>query len=86
MGRSARAQAARHGATVPNSSGTLDASLRGEVQVPLITHGLAPFEIARGDRIAQLIIAAYLPVRFLLAAALGTTARGASGFSSMRRA
>ena len=74
--------AARHGVTVLNSPGTVDSSFRGEVQVLLVNHGPAPFEVARGDRIAQLVVAAYLPVRLVPADVLGETARGAGGFGS----
>ena len=74
--------AAKHGVTVLNSPGTIDSTFRGEVQVILINHGYADFEVRRGERIAQLVVAAYLPVRLVPADALGETARGAGGFGS----
>ena len=72
----------KHGVTVLNSPGTLDSSYRGEVGVLLVNHGPAPFVVERGERIAQLVVGAYLPVRLVPAAALGETARGAGGFGS----
>ena len=54
----------KHGVTVLNSPGTIDADYRGELRVLLINHGDAPFTIDHGDRIAQLVIAAVLPARF----------------------
>ena len=72
----------KHGVTVLNSPGTLDSSYRGEVGVLLINHGPAPFTVERGERIAQLVVAAYLPVRLAPAVALGETDRGAGGFGS----
>ncbi len=74
--------ALKHGVTVLNAPGTIDADYRGEVRVILINHGRDPFTVSRGDRIAQLVIA---PVtRFVLMEAdhLGETARGAGGFGS----
>ena len=72
----------KHGVTVLNSPGTLDSSYRGEVGVLLVNHGPTPFVVERGERIAQLVVGAYLPVRLVPAAALGETARGAGGFGS----
>ena len=72
----------KHGVTVLNSPGTLDNTYRGEVRVLLINHGQAPFEVARGERIAQLVVARYLPVRLVPAEALAETARGQGGFGS----
>ena len=74
--------AARHGVTVLNAPGTVDADYRGEVKVPLINLGKAAFEVERGMRIAQMVIA---PVaRAILAEVdeLPETARGAGGFGS----
>ncbi|MDQ6973306.1 MAG: dUTP diphosphatase, partial [Mariprofundaceae bacterium] len=56
--------ALHHGITVLNSPGTIDADYRGEVGVILINHGHQPFTIQRGDRIAQMIIAAVMQVNF----------------------
>jgi len=74
--------AARHGVTVLNSPGTIDADYRGEVCVLLINHGLAPFTICRGERIAQMVIAAVVRAEFSVTAALATTQRGSGGFGS----
>ena len=74
--------AAKHGVTVLNTPGTIDADYRGEVMVILINHGAQPFEIRRGDRIAQMVVAPVTPVRFALVADLDATARGAGGFGS----
>ena len=74
--------AARHGVTVLNAPGTVDPDYRGEVKVPLVNLGTAAFEIERGMRIAQMVIA---PVaRALLAEVdeLPQTARGTGGFGS----
>ncbi|MEM1116882.1 MAG: dUTP diphosphatase, partial [Bacteroidota bacterium] len=67
--------AARHGVTVLNSPGTIDADYRGEVKVLLINHGLERFEIERGERIAQLVVARYERVRLTEADRLGDTGR-----------
>src|SRR3546814_6386073 len=49
--------ALKHGITVPNTPGTIDSDYRGELKVILINHGSEPFVIARGDRVAQLVLA-----------------------------
>ena len=77
--------AARHGVTVLNSPGTIDADYRGEISVILINHGEAPFTIRRGERIAQMVIAPVLHVELVVAAALSTTDRGSGGFGSTGR-
>jgi len=74
--------AARHGVTVLNSPGTIDADYRGEVQVILINLGEAPFAIRRGDRIAQMVVAPVLSAHFTVKAELDETVRGAGGFGS----
>lgn len=74
--------AARHGVTVLNSPGTVDADYRGEVQVLLVNHGADPFVVRRGERIAQLVVARYVPVQLTRVDALAETARGAGGFGS----
>jgi len=74
--------AVRHGVTVLNAPGTVDSDYRGEVKVPLINHGAEPFPIARGDRIAQLVIAPVIQAELTEVAALDATARGAGGFGS----
>ena len=77
--------AARHGVTVLNSPGTIDADYRGEISVILINHGEAPFTIRRGERIAQMVIAPVVRVELVVAAALSTTDRGSGGFGSTGR-
>ena len=72
----------KHGVTVLNSPGTLDSSYRGEVGVLLVNHGSVPFTVVRGERIAQLVVAGYVPVRLVPTDALDETARGAGGFGS----
>lgn len=74
--------AARHGVTVLNSPGTIDADYRGEVQVILINLGDADFVVRRGDRIAQLVVAPVTAAGFRVVETLEQTARGASGFGS----
>lgn len=74
--------AAKHGVTVLNSPGTIDADYRGEVSVILINLGDAPFAIQRGDRIAQMILAPVTQAKLSETATLSTTARGAGGFGS----
>ncbi|MBU1176041.1 MAG: dUTP diphosphatase [Alphaproteobacteria bacterium] len=74
--------AAKYGVTVLNAPGTIDADYRGEVQVILINHGEADFDIRRGDRIAQLVVAPVASVRFVHDDDLGETARGTGGFGS----
>jgi dUTP pyrophosphatase len=77
--------AAKHGVTVLNSPGTIDADYRGEISVILINHGDAPFSIRRGERIAQMIIASVVRAELIPAASLSTTDRGAGGFGSTGR-
>jgi dUTP pyrophosphatase len=74
--------ALRHGVTVLNAPGTIDSDYRGEVTAILINHGEAPFAIARGMKIAQLVVASHARVEWLETANLETTARGAGGFGS----
>lgn len=74
--------ALRHGVTVLNSPGTIDADYRGEVQVLLVNLGEAPFEIRRGDRIAQLVVAPVTRAELIAVTHLDTTTRGAGGFGS----
>jgi dUTP pyrophosphatase len=72
--------ALKHGITVLNSPGTVDADYRGDVGVILINLGHEPFAIAPGDRIAQLVVAAYAQVEWALVETLPETERGAGGF------
>jgi dUTP pyrophosphatase len=74
--------AARHGITVLNAPGTIDADYRGEVQVLLVNLGPAPFVVTRGMRIAQLVVAPALRVTVTESAAVAATQRGAGGFGS----
>jgi dUTP pyrophosphatase len=74
--------ALKHGVTVLNAPGTIDADYRGEVKVILINHGPEPFRVARGDRIAQLVVAPVAPVRFERVDVLPETERGEGGFGS----
>ena len=74
--------ALRHGVTVLNSPGTVDRDYRGEVSVVLINHGEEPFRIARGDRIAQLVIAPVTQARLVEVDMLDETERGAGGYGS----
>ncbi|HTN97569.1 MAG TPA: dUTP diphosphatase [Nordella sp.] len=77
--------AAKHGVTVLNAPGTIDADYRGEVKVILINHGVEAFAIKRGDRIAQMIVAPVTQVRLAEAASLSGTQRGSGGFGSTGR-
>jgi len=72
----------KHGITVVNSPGTVDADYRGEVKILLINHGLEAFSINRGDRIAQMIIAPVTRAVFNVVDTLSETRRGAGGYGS----
>lgn len=72
----------RHGVTVLNSPGTIDADYRGEVQVLLVNHGEEPFTIKRGMRIAQFVVAPHARVDWGPQETLDDTVRGAGGFGS----
>ena len=74
--------AARNGVTVLNTPGTIDADYRGEVKVILINLGTEPFEIERGMRIAQMVIAPVTQGKLTEVDDLSDTARGAGGFGS----
>jgi len=77
--------ASRHGVTVLNSPGTIDADYRGEIGVLLINHGEMPFSIRRGERIAQMVIAPVVRVELAPAAELSATRLGGGGFGSTGR-
>jgi dUTP diphosphatase len=77
--------AAKHGVTVLNSPGTIDADYRGEINVLLINHGAVPFSIRRGERIAQMVIAPVVQAQLVPATALSSTERGGGGFGSTGR-
>ena len=74
--------ALRHGVTVLNAPGTIDADYRGEVQVLLVNLGQEPFIIRHGDRIAQLVVAPVVQARLVEVQLLDDTVRGAGGFGS----
>lgn len=74
--------ALKHGITVPNTPGTIDSDYRGELKVILINHGADPFEIRRGDRVAQLVLAPVTRASWLIVEELDETARGEGGFGS----
>jgi len=77
--------ALKHGVTCLNTPGTIDADYRGEVKVILANLGSEPFEVKRGERIAQLVPAAVQRAAFVEVAELDETARGAGGFGSTGR-
>ena len=72
----------KHGITVPNTPGTIDSDYRGELKVLLINHGTEDFAIARGDRVAQLVLAPVVQAAWAEVDELDATARGAGGFGS----
>ncbi|HUI26495.1 MAG TPA: dUTP diphosphatase [Candidatus Kryptonia bacterium] len=72
--------ALRHGVTLLNSPGTIDADYRGEIQVLLINHGAESFALRRGDRIAQLIVAPVCRAQWQVVDELDVTKRGSGGF------
>ncbi len=74
--------ALKHGVSVLNTPGTIDADYRGEVGVILVNHGSQPFIVQRGDRIAQMIIAPFVQADFQQLSELSETERGAGGFGS----
>jgi dUTP pyrophosphatase len=74
--------AIRHGVTVLNSPGTIDSDYRGEIQVILVNLGAESFEIRRGTRIAQMIVAPILQVKIVESVSLDSTGRESGGFGS----
>lgn len=74
--------ALKHGISVPNTPGTIDSDYRGELKVILINLGPEPFVIARGDRVAQLVLAPVVQAAWDEVAELDATERGAGGFGS----
>lgn len=74
--------ASKHGITLPNSPGTIDADYRGEVKVPLINLGREPFTVEPGMRIAQMVIAPVAHASIETVDDLDETARGSGGFGS----
>jgi dUTP pyrophosphatase len=76
--------ALKHAITMPNSPATIDPGYRGEIRVILMNLGTVPYQIHRGDRIAQLVVASYVPVEWL-EEELAESRRGAGGFGSSGR-
>lgn len=74
--------AAKHGVTILNSPGTIDADYRGEIAVILINHGDEPFDVTRGMRIAQMVIAPVFRAQWREVDGLDDSERGAGGFGS----
>lgn len=72
----------KHGISVPNTPGTIDSDYRGELKVILINHGTEAFAVARGDRIAQLVLAPVTRAVWSEVEELDETARGTGGFGS----
>ncbi|GGH70346.1 deoxyuridine 5'-triphosphate nucleotidohydrolase [Phaeocystidibacter marisrubri] len=72
----------KHGVTVLNSPGTIDADYRGEIGVILINHGVEPFEITDGERVAQMVIAKYESIQWNEVDELDASDRGEGGFGS----
>ena len=77
--------ALKHGVTVLNAPGTIDADYRGEVKVILVNHGDVAFRIVRGERIAQFVAAPVTRAALVEVDAVGDTTRGAGGFGSTGR-
>lgn len=74
--------ALKHGISAPNAPGTIDSDYRGEVKIILINHGDQPFEILRGDRVAQLVLAPVVQGSWMEVEELDATERGEGGFGS----
>ncbi|RVQ66982.1 dUTP diphosphatase [Croceicoccus ponticola] len=74
--------ALKHGITVPNTPGTIDSDYRGELKVILINHGVEPYKIRRGDRIAQAVLSPVVQASWLEVHELDETSRGEGGFGS----
>ncbi|MGH1454270.1 MAG: dUTP diphosphatase [Paracoccaceae bacterium] len=77
--------ALKHGVTLPNAPGTIDSDYRGPLGVILMNAGDAPFHVAHGDRIAQMVVAPVVMARFSIVDQLDGTDRGAGGFGSTGR-
>lgn len=74
--------ALKHGITVLNSPGTVDADYRGEIKVLLINHGQEPFQISKGDRIAQMVLAKHEVISWEVTSNLNPSERGEGGYGS----
>ena len=77
--------ALKHGITLPNTPATIDSDYRGELMITLVNLGTEPFEVTRGMRIGQLVVARVERVSFRAVDALPESARGAGGFGSTGR-
>ncbi|MBU6206825.1 MAG: dUTP diphosphatase [Alphaproteobacteria bacterium] len=77
--------ALKHGISAPNAPGTIDSDYRGELKIILINHGDAPFEVKRGERIAQLVPAPVQRAQLAEVETLDETVRGSGGFGSTGR-
>jgi dUTP pyrophosphatase len=77
--------ALKHGITLVNSPGTIDSDYRGLVGVIVLNTGVEPFEVAHGERIAQLVVAPVVQGDFVMSDKLDETARGTGGFGSTGR-
>ena len=77
--------ALKHGITLPNTPATIDSDYRGELMITLVNLGTEPFEVTRGMRIGQLVVARVERVSFRTVDALPESARGAGGFGSTGR-
>lgn len=80
--RSRSGLALKHGVTVLNSPGTIDEGYRGEIKVILANHGTEPFQVKKGDRIAQMVVCPIVRVALEEVQELSDTVRGAGGFGS----
>jgi dUTP pyrophosphatase len=76
--------ALRHGMTLVNAPGTIDADYRGEVGIIMINHGRVPFVVKRGDRVAQMVVHRVCHVVWSVSGALPPTVRGDGGFGHTR--
>ena len=74
--------AIKHGVTVINSPGTIDADYRGEIKVALVNHGKEPFTIERGMRVAQMVVEKHEHIEWEVVKDLDSTERGEGGFGS----
>ena len=83
--RARSGRALKHGVTVLNAPGTIDSGYRGEIQAILINHSQVPFEIHRGDRIAQMLFLQLPKCELVPAQTLGASDRGEDGFGSTGR-
>nr|WP_306005434.1 dUTP diphosphatase [Aquicoccus porphyridii] len=77
--------ALKHGITLPNSPGTIDSDYRGALGVIVMNAGQEVFEVAHGERIAQMVVAPVVQAGFVLVDTLSETARGGGGFGSTGR-